>query len=78
MDQRSGSVSFGSTQEHLAELIRASANQGSATWTVAEGAQDGDLVVFYFTIPVAAFLAHGRVIRRSDRLMLLLALGGAS
>jgi hypothetical protein len=65
MEQRSGFVSFGSTQDHLADLIRASAEQRNTTWTVAEGAQDGDLVVFYFTIPVAAFLACGRVIRRS-------------
>ena len=51
----------------MAELIRASADQRSTPWTVAEGAQEGDLVIFYFTIPVAAFLACGRVIRRSDK-----------
>ena len=63
---RSGYVSFGSTQEHLSELIRASAEQSTTTWTVAEEAQEGDLVVFYFTIPISAFLACGRVLRRSE------------
>jgi hypothetical protein len=66
MEQRSGFVSFGSTQAHLEELIRVSADQSTATWTAAEGANDGDLVVFYFTIPVGAFLAYGRILRRSQ------------
>jgi hypothetical protein len=65
MELRSGFVTFGSTQEDLAELIRTSADQLSTTWTLSEEAQDGDLVVFYFTVPVTAFLACGRVIRRS-------------
>jgi hypothetical protein len=66
MEQRSGFISFGSKPEHLTALIKASAEQDIVTWTVAEDAEPGDLVVFYFTIPVAAFLACGRVIRRSS------------
>lgn len=66
MEERSGFVSFGSTQGHLSGLICLSAEQDTGNWTVAQGAQAGDLVVFYFTKPVAAFLACGRVIRRSD------------
>lgn len=65
MVDRSGFVSFGSTPDHLSGLICHSAEQDTAVWTVAKGAQPGDLVVFYFTKPVAAFLACGRVIRPS-------------
>lgn len=65
MVDRSGFVSFGSTPDHLSGLICHSAQQETTVWTVAEVAQPGDLVVFYFTKRVGAFLACGRVIRRS-------------
>jgi hypothetical protein len=66
MEERSGFICFGSTKEHLSGLICMAAEQKTGTWTVAESAQPGDLVVFYFTKPVAAFLACGRVIHRSQ------------
>jgi hypothetical protein len=59
----SGFVSCGSTAGHLSQMICAATGQRSETCSVAEGASDGDLVVFYFAKPVEAFLGYGRVIR---------------
>jgi hypothetical protein len=66
MEENNGFVCFGSTDENLSALIGAASRQENVTWTVAIGAEPGDLVVFYFTEPVGAFLACGRVIRRSE------------
>jgi hypothetical protein len=59
----SGFVSYGATAGHLSQVVCAAADQRSQTSVVAKGAMDGDLVVFYFTRPVEAFLGYGRVVR---------------
>lgn len=62
MTARDGYVSVGSKRADLESLICAAAGNDSLLWTVDAKAELHDLVVFYFTQPVSAFVACGKVL----------------
>lgn len=58
-------VSYARHATDVWHLARSAATGKSVTWTVHRSAKAGDLVAFYCMNPLAAFIAHGRVVRRS-------------
>jgi hypothetical protein len=58
-------ISFGSLEVHAQELVRAAAIGKPIEWTVHQDARPGDDVLFYLTNPVYAFIATGKVEKRS-------------